>query len=677
MVKSKIESTVDYPENRDTDPDDFEHPSARYNYAYEGVKIVIVLGTVRHTYSRHNIVYYPIYLVFGDEVDSKIGIFEVESSKSLESIDADGDLDLNQGNILLFDGINGEQLKKQVAEYEKEANFQESQPDITKDIVEPEPKSELEKPKPINDVFSLDIPQDENKNMKADTMLVDGIFTDNGGAQLPMLAEETLADTEKMQGEFIESDKNEWIEKFTKNNNYKIQDNEGGGDCFFAVIRDAFKSVGKDTTVEKLRALLSKNASEDIYQHYRTLFLGITDNLQSVEKELDDIKKNSALLKKRISSAKNQEIHSKLMEEAKELLKRRDLLLADKESSKTNLEEFEYMENIDTFEKFKDFILTHNYWADDWAISQMERLLNIKMIILSEGDFEADDVDSVMRCEVFNDDNKKEGDRFMPDYYIMTSYTGKHYKLITYKKKQIFKFKEIPYGIKVLIINKCMERNSGIYYLIDDFMKLKTALGLPADYGKQEEDEDEFLKKYLYDKEIVFRFYGNANKAPLAGTGAGEKIPPTRVSEFSKLNNKKDKTMSDWRKKLDDSWPAPFTIDSKRWSTVKHYCLAAQYKRGFPDFYYEFSLETDNKISSNLEAALLAASDAGSANRKIDEDYESRAETERKSALIAKFTQNLDLKNLLLATKPARLDHFIRRNKSEIDELLMTVRNEL
>jgi predicted NAD-dependent protein-ADP-ribosyltransferase YbiA (DUF1768 family) len=208
-------------------------------------------------------------------------------------------------------------------------------------------------------------------------------------------------------------------------------------------------------------------------------------------------------------------------------------------------------------------------------------------------------------------------------------------------------------------------------------MKLKTALGLPADYGKTEEDEDEFLKKDLYDKEIVFRFYSNANKAPLAGAGAGEKIPPSRVSEFTKLNNKKDKTMTDWRKKLDDSWPAPFTIDSKRWSTVKHYCLAAQYKRGFPDFYSEFSLETDNKISSNLEAALLAASDSGSANRKIDEDYESRAETERKAALVAKFTQNLDLKNLLIATKPARLDHFIRRNKSEIDELLMTVRNEL
>jgi len=111
MVKSKIESTVDYSENRDVDSDDFEHPSARYNYAHNGVKIVIVLGAVRHTYSRYNIVYYPIYLVFGDEVDSKIGIFEVESSRSLEIIDADGDLDLKQGNIILFDGINGEQLK--------------------------------------------------------------------------------------------------------------------------------------------------------------------------------------------------------------------------------------------------------------------------------------------------------------------------------------------------------------------------------------------------------------------------------------------------------------------------------------------------------------------------------------------------------------------------------------
>jgi predicted NAD-dependent protein-ADP-ribosyltransferase YbiA (DUF1768 family) len=61
----------------------------------------------------------------------------------------------------------------------------------------------------------------------------------------------------------------------------------------------------------------------------------------------------------------------------------------------------------------------------------------------------------------------------------------------------------------------------------------------------------------------------------------------------------------------------------------------------------------------------------------VDSDYEIRKDSERKDALISKFSQNLDLKKMLLATKPARLDHFIRRNQSEFDEVLMTVRKEL
>jgi hypothetical protein len=340
------------------------------------------------------------------------------------------------------------------------------------------------------------------------------------------------------------------------------------------------------------------------------------------------------------------------------------------------------MKEIDTFEKFKAFILTIDYWADDWAISVLERLLNIKMIILSEGDFENGDKDSVMRCSL---DADNQADKIKPDYYIMTSYTGKHYKLISYKEKHIFTYREIPYTIKVLIINKCMEKNSGNFYLIEDFCRLKTELGLPSSCGRPVEDEDEFLKKDLYDKDVVFRFYENANKQPLAGKGAGETIPPTRASEFSKLNNKKNKTMVDWRRKLDDSWELPIVIDGHRWSTVKHYCLGSQFKNGFPDFYQEFSLDSNSKISADLDLARKAGSESGQVDTKllrkpeikVDPDYVDRAEAERKLALQSKFLNNPDYRELLLATRPARLDHFIRRNNSEIDELLMTVRKEL
>jgi len=695
MVKSVIYPEIIYDESKSVDNDDLYHASSRYNYTLYKKKIEIVLGKVRYTYSKYNVLYYPIYLVFGDEIDSKIGIFEIASNKAIDAIDEDGDVDLKKGHIIPF--ISEEYLKKTIAENEKEREFQEKQQINDIDLIEKGSiektsieEGSLENEEPIidkenqNDVFSLDIP--ENINKKADETLKTGLFIeDKSVAQSPTLMQETKIDSDKYKSEYTENPSNTWIEKFTKNNNYKIIDNEGGGDCFFAVIRDAFKQIGKIITVEKIRALLSKNASEDIYSLYRTMYLTHFDELQNIDKELTSIKKTGNMLKKRINSAQSSEIHKKLVDEAKELLVNRDKLLSTKEITKEIMKDFIYMKNIDTFEKFKEFILTHEFWADEWSISLLEHLLNVKFIILSQENFEEGDLDSVMRCEIYNDSHIKPGEKFNPDYYIMTTHTGNHYTLITYKNKNIFKFKEIPYDIKTMIINKCMEKNSGVYYLIQDFCNLKTELGLPSDCGKPLIDDDEFMKRDIYDKDVVFRFYANSNKKPLAGKGSGESIPDTRLSEFSSLNNKKNKSMTDWRKKLDDTWPVVISVDNHKWSTVKHYCLGSQFKNGFPDFYLEFSLDSDSKISKDLDLAIIAGSESGKLESKIlrkpeikiDSDYNINADEYRKKALISKFSQNLDLKKLLLDTTPARLDHFIRRNQTVVDELLMNIRKEL
>ena len=134
------------------------------------------------------------------------------------------------------------------------------------------------------------------------------------------------------------------------------------------------------------------------------------------------------------------------------------------------------MQDINSIEELGDFIMTSKYWADNWAISKLERILNMKLIILDEGAYTNGDVDAIMNCGPIH--NNVDEKVFSPDYYIMTSYNGSHYELISYKNKNILRFREIPFNIKTMVINKCLECNSGLYYLIDDFRNYKTKLGL-------------------------------------------------------------------------------------------------------------------------------------------------------------------------------------------------------
>ena len=69
-----------------------------------------------------------------------------------------------------------------------------------------------------------------------------------------------------------------WIEKFSKNNNFGIIDNEGGGDCLFATIRDAFQQIGKITTIDKLRYKLSMELTDDIFENYRNLYIAVSND---------------------------------------------------------------------------------------------------------------------------------------------------------------------------------------------------------------------------------------------------------------------------------------------------------------------------------------------------------------------------------------------------------------
>jgi predicted NAD-dependent protein-ADP-ribosyltransferase YbiA (DUF1768 family) len=345
------------------------------------------------------------------------------------------------------------------------------------------------------------------------------------------------------------------------------------------------------------------------------------------------------------------------------------------------------MQNIDTIEKFREYIQTTTYWADSWAISILEKTLLIKMIIFSELSYSEGALDSVMNCgEV--DPEIQIANAFAPNFYIMTTYSGNHYRLISYKNKQILKYTEIPYHVKILIVNKCIEKNAGIYYLIQDFRNFKSTLGIEPDAGNPTvSDEDDYSD--LYDPEIVFMFHSKSEKTAKPGKGSNEKIPKSKSTEFIALGK-----TDDWRRKLDDSWDkAQFSIDSIRWASVEHYYQGSKFRKGFPDFYRQFSLDSDSEISKDVEMAKMAGSISGQFKKKgakeavilrpksivIDPDFygQKRNLVERELAVRTKFAQNEDLKQLLIATKKAKLIHFIRGDGYEPDTILMNARNSV
>ena len=103
MVKSFIyPDKIQYNEIKEINNDDVGHASTIYEIEYFDKPIQIALGRENHSYSNDNIVYFSVYLVSNDKIHSRIGVFEVDSNKMISIIDEDGDIDIEQGHILLF-----------------------------------------------------------------------------------------------------------------------------------------------------------------------------------------------------------------------------------------------------------------------------------------------------------------------------------------------------------------------------------------------------------------------------------------------------------------------------------------------------------------------------------------------------------------------------------------------
>jgi len=670
MVKSNLKSNINYPEIKSLNEDDRNIEVSLYEIDLLNVTLNIALGNIKYLFEKENIVYYPVYIIKDDNVTNQIGVYELLQDKLQLNLDDDGDLDIasidgpllysfvDQSYLKRFE-IESEESKSDIQEDNEMGNNPEDNKDVDDDEMDDDEKDDGEKDGDEKD-------GDEKDGDEKDDDEKDGDEKDDDekeASNLNIITEQNSVTAKKEINDYVETENDNWMQKHMKNNNYDIIENEGGGDCLFASIRDGLRYVNINKSVSEMRKMLSEEATEEILQTYSELYNFAVIENDSITNDLKRMASEFKTLKKKIQDETEKTRQSKMISDAEKISKSHKELVLRRKQVKGMLGEFEFMKGITTLEALKAKIQTSDYWADTWTISTLERLMKIKVILFSKENYNGGEIDNILTCGQLNDNILEKEGIFEPKYYILLNYLGNHYELITYKKLGALTFKEIPYDVKKLIINKCMERAAGPYYIIPDFKEYMDKMNVVI-------NDEVDTNTELYDDSTVFQFYFKSADGPKPGKGTGEKLGPEGPQEYIDLSS-----IPKWRKKLSNFWEQEFILDNKKWLTVEHYYQGSKYKRNNPDHYNLFSLNSNSEVARDPKKAR----ELGSKKKiSVDNDFfNGRHEKVLEDGMRAKFTQNKDLNNLLKITKRAKLQLFIKGSQPIVYNSLMKIRSEI
>jgi predicted NAD-dependent protein-ADP-ribosyltransferase YbiA (DUF1768 family) len=616
MVKSQLDNTIEYSEAMKLDNIDKDFEATIYDIWLFDMDIVIAIGQPKYTFVERNILYYPIYLVKNKKVNIQIGVYEIKNSDLQVLIDEDGDINIELLNEpLLYSFVDKELIMESEAEAES-----------------------------VSEAESIKLP----------------------------LAEQGSLDAEKERMEFDKKDKSvTWIQKYMKNANYRIVDNEGSGDCLFAVIRDGLKTIEKNISVNEMRKILADNITEELLETYRTLYENAKLENTISKNALKELTARNKTLKEKMKITTNRTELANIIKQAEDVQNKHKEIKYSNSNTEYMIREFNFMKDVKTLTQLKAKLQSCDFWGNTWAISTLEVSLNIKLIILSEQNYNENDIDHVLQCGQLNDDIEE----FRPSHYIIANHQRNHYQLITYKDYGALTYKELPYDIKMLIVDKCIERLAGPYYIIPDFRELKKNEIILIAGKKKDKIQEEELHSDLYNNLTVFQYYIYSMNNFAPGAGYGEIMGPEGLSEYSDLIK-----FPLWRKMLSNAWPTLFKLDGHKWLSVDHYYEGSKFKRKNKEYYLQFSLDSNSELSKNPAMAQGAADKLIKTEHKItidDDFFSGRDKKEMEDALFAKFSQNEDLKKVLLATKKAKLTHFVKKSPPVISNELMIVRQRL
>jgi len=681
MVRSKINPDINYREYKQLERDDADYDATLYEIELLGKEVRIAIG--RGKTDKKGIIYYPMYLINTDDrVVKQIGVFEIKSEQASEVLDDDDDLDIDKLPFpLIYSFVTAEMLEADSRGKNAPAASVVASV-VALDEANEEPEAVAEDVV-AEDVVAEDVVAEEEAVVEEVDEAANVLRSKMKALAIPPQTKETA---EAEHAEYKKQPDQPWIQTHMQNNNFGITDNEGGGECLFAVIRDAYRTRGKYVEVPELRRKLAAEATEEVFQNYKEQYNTTAESIATTTSEMRALMDANAKLKQRLERTTEAKEQQAIILESRRNAAQFKRLKSEVALSKELLQDFHFMKNVNTLEDFREMLKSCAFWADTWAISTLERILRIKLIILSSERFHAGEMGGVLQCGQLNDRVLEDQGTFEPDFYIMAEHTGMHYKLITYKGEALLTFREIPYDIKIMVTEKCMERNAGPYNLIPQFRTFRE-----EELGLKGVEEDQAVRTPvppaslissthapLYDDAIVFQFYSKSMDKPLPGTGSGETIERADIPKFAELA----KETPQWRKMLSNFWEPPgddrnkalFELDGHKWRTLEHYLEGSRFRKENPKYYLNFSLDSDSDLSKSPTLAQTAAKDD---KYKQDADFASREEKELEDAQYAKYSQNSYLADMLLNTRNAKLVQFRRGKPPVVCNELMRVRHRL
>lgn len=634
MVRSQLQPTkIQYNESSEIDPADFKHETYEHEVRQGNTIIPVVFGKIKKTHIGHEVLYCSMYSITEGQDATRIGILEFPSDKASQYTDDNGGFVCEDENIpfkpLFF---------VKVATDKKNDTKHNQKPD--------------KRPDTKDDVFTLKMPAEALTSQSKTFSL--------GSPIVPSLPEETKEDSRQAKDDYTTSPSDCWVAKFMSNKNYKIH--EVGG-CILASVFNALNTIGKIITIEQMRELLANQTTEEEFHTRRDAFLKYEDEHKSRERIIGGLKDTLTTYKNRVKKATNLTTieRQQIVLNAKKI--KEDITVLLNENRKNELFAKQYMEpdftalrSITTPEQYKEFIKSTRFCP---SVQAVERVLNIKLIVLDEDAFNDKAEDSVLHC---GQPDTKPMSAFC---YIIVSRRKYGYHLVSYKNKQAFAFSEVPYDIKMLILNKCMENNAGSYQAIPDIRNLQLRLGMRIPSSPSDEEQQ---------SKIVFMIGPNAPRTALPGCGSGECIPLEERFRYIQLIGKP------WRRMLDDADTQTRFTMGRRFASVENAYQSRKFINGFPDFAELFAENANSPFSADARLAKIAGGPKPNEYRPknvvIDRDfYGERCFKDKFEALKAKFSQNLDAQAILVATHPAHIVEFVRGRPPEIRHDLMRLRD--